>query len=85
MTVYEITFKKEKYLDFDKLKQEFNFSRKTNVLNETNPINIGEKEFSYSHKKTPEKTYLELKTIDKRFIDFLREADFDFEVTESEV
>ena len=85
MTVYEITFKKEKHLDFDKLKQEFNFSQKTNGFDETNHINIGEKEFSYSYKKTPEKTYLELKISDKRFIDFLREADFDFEVTESEV
>lgn len=82
MTVYEITISKEKLLEFDNIKQLFNYKLKTNVLNEANPINIGEKELNYSHRKKPYKSYLELYATDKRFINFLKEKNFDFELSE---
>ena len=84
MTVYEITFETKKILDFKKLEEEFDYSFKTKVLGESVTIIIGKEELDHRCKQTPEKNHTHILTINKRFIDFLRKANFEFEVTETE-
>lgn len=84
MTVYKITFETKKILDFKELEEKFDSSFETKALGESVTIIIGKEELDHRRKQTPEKNHTNILTINKNFIDFLREANFEFEVTETE-